>query len=123
MKVKLNTALSVSITEDLWSTKGFEPFLGATTTYISSNYEIETAVLAVDHFLHPHTALRIREKMMLVMDEFISSNMKHVVITTDSASNQKAAFPLEEESDADDTTDANEVDKGDIEQYVQVGII
>ncbi len=108
--------MTVSFTEDLWTSKTMQPFIGITAHYVSDAYTLEKAVLSVDPFPHPHTAALIRSKVDQAVRDFGGDAIGFPTVsllrmmTTDSASNQKKAFPLCA-SDGEDE-DGEEVDDG-----------
>lgn len=87
------TATSVSLTTDLWSSRAKHGYLGITATWITTDFKIRDVMLEMMYAPSPHTAKNIAE---LLYQCITSWNLEGWVTTiiTDNGSNMKAAFPF-----------------------------
>ena len=87
---ELNEAESVSLTADLWTANSHEGYLGVTASWMSSEFHLNEAVLALSRLPYPHTGQAIADRIKRI-GEFWSITHKIFTITTDGGSNMKSA--------------------------------
>lgn len=81
-------ASSVSLTCDLWTSRGKQGFLGVTCHFITPNFEMKEITLAIRYMPYPYTGEAIQQ----VLEEIISEwklQAKVFFCTTDNAANMK----------------------------------
>lgn len=95
---KLESAVSVALTFDLWSArKGSRSFGCITAHYISNDWEIENLILQFERLPYPHDGETIRAFIAKTIEENALQE-KIISITSDNASNNIAAFRLLDKS-------------------------
>jgi hypothetical protein len=90
LRHELNEAESVSLTADLWTAHSREGYLGVTASWITSDFHLNEAVLALSQLPYPHTGQAIADRIKRI-SEFWSIDRKIFTITTDGGSNMKSA--------------------------------
>ena len=76
----------ISLTLDIWTSNSDDPYIGVIAHFVNSNWKLESKVLSVCKFEHPHTGEAIGEKLISISNQYSIAN-KIVSITTDSAAN------------------------------------
>jgi zinc finger BED domain-containing protein 1 (E3 SUMO-protein ligase ZBED1) len=87
----------IAITIDGWTNINKLPFLGMTAHYRTSEWKINSIVLSIRHFPHPHTGQAISAAVLEVLDEY---DIRHRTrfMTSDNAQNMIVALEaLQEE--------------------------
>jgi hypothetical protein len=87
------TAATVSLTTDLWSSRAKHGYIGVTAAWITPNFQVKDVMLEIKYAPSSHTANLVAE----LLYECISSwdlNGRITAIITDNGSNMKAAFPI-----------------------------
>src|ERR1700722_19454500 len=87
------TAATVSLTTDLWSSRAKHGYIGVTAAWITSNFKVKDIMLEIKYAPSPHTADVVAE----LLYECISSwdlNGRVTAIITDNSLNIKAALPI-----------------------------
>lgn len=90
LRHELNEAESVSLTADLWTAHSREGYLGVTASWMTSDFQLNEAVLALSQLPYPHTGQAIADRIKRI-SEFWSIDKKIFTITTDGGSNMKSA--------------------------------
>ena len=87
------TATTVSLTIDLWSSRAKHGYLGVTATWITPDFKIKDVMLEIKYAPSPHTAKTIAE---LLYQCITSWNLKGrvIAIVSDNGANIKSAFPI-----------------------------
>lgn len=91
IKKKLEKVSSVATTVDIWSSKQHS-YLAVVITWLDAEFNRYLRLLACDPFANPHTGERIANFLDSVHMDFGLTARKLVGTTTDSASNNLAAF-------------------------------
>jgi len=93
MNLLNETATTVSLTIDLWSSRAKHGYLGVTATWITPDFKIKDVMLEIKYAPSPHTAKTIAE---LLYQCITSWNLKGrvIAIVTDNGANIKSAFPI-----------------------------
>ena len=81
----------VSITTDLWTSLGNVSYMTITAHYIGSDWKLQCRVLGTRVLGGKHTGVNIAKEVYSMAREFGIKNNHIVSITTDNASNMKAA--------------------------------
>lgn len=68
-KIKLE-AKNVSLTTDMWTSKGGQGYIGVTCSYIDFNFDLNEITLTVNHIRYSHTAQYIAESLEEVLEEW-----------------------------------------------------
>ena len=85
--VKLSTLkCKISLTADIWTSDSDDPYIGIIAHFINSDWKLQTRLLSISKFEHPHTGDAIADKLIAITNEFMITN-KIISITTDNASN------------------------------------
>lgn len=110
IKKLLEKVPSLATTVDIWSSKRYS-FLAVVVTWLDSDFNRYLRLLACEPFANPHSGERIAAVLNSVHTQFGLTSRKLVGTTTDSASNNLAAFekfglddmplPLDDEEDLD----------------------
>ena len=86
-------ALSLSWTTDMWTSIANEAYLTVFAHYISSEWKLQSYVLATSAFPERHTAAEIAHKLVDITDDYkITSKVLHVV--HDQGANMVAAIEI-----------------------------
>jgi hypothetical protein len=96
------TAATVSLTTDLWSSRAKHGYIGITAAWITPNFKVKDVMLEIKYAPSPHTANLVAE----LLYDCISSwdlNGRVTAIITDNGSNMKAAFPILTQKDQCET--------------------
>jgi hypothetical protein len=93
MNLLNETATTVSLTIDLWSSRAKHGYLGVTATWITPDFKIKDVMLEIKYAPSPHTAKTIAE---LLYQCITSWNLEGRVmaIVTDNGANIKSTFPI-----------------------------
>jgi zinc finger BED domain-containing protein 1 (E3 SUMO-protein ligase ZBED1) len=93
MNLLNETATTVSLTTDLWSSRAKHGYLGVTATWITPDFKIKDVMLEIKYAPSPHTAKTIAE---LLYQCITSWNLEGRVmaIVTDNGANIKSTFPI-----------------------------
>jgi hypothetical protein len=62
-------AKSVSLTTDMWTSRGGKGYIGITCSYIDSNFNLNEITLAINYVRYPHTAQNIAESLEEVLEK------------------------------------------------------
>lgn len=89
-KIKLE-AKNVSLTTDMWTSRGGQGYIGITCSYIDSNFNLNEITLTVNYVRYPHTAQHITESLEEILEKW-NLRDKVFTITTDNAANMKKAI-------------------------------
>ena len=87
------TAATVSLTTDLWSSRAKHGYIGITAAWITPDFKVKDVMLEIKYAPSPHTADVVAE----LLYECISNwdlDGRVTAIVTDNGSNMKAAFPI-----------------------------
>ena len=84
-------APSVSITHDAWTSINVQSYDTVTVHYISSAWDLKSAVLKTQHFLGSHTGENVANNLQQTADMW---KLKDIIAVTDNASNERKAFEL-----------------------------
>lgn len=90
VKDKLETAKSIAVTSDIWSSKS-RSFLGVTAHWLEQDLTRSSVVLALKRFPGTHSYDRIAKLLKEILVEYDIHN-KTVAVTTDNASNFVKVF-------------------------------
>jgi len=93
MNLLNETATTVSLTTDLWSSRAKHGYLGVTATWITPDFKIKDVMLEIKYVPSLHTAKTIAE---LFYQCITSWNLEGRVmaIVTDNGANIKSTFPI-----------------------------
>ncbi|CAB5181548.1 unnamed protein product [Rhizophagus irregularis] len=89
-KIKLE-AKNVSLTTDMWTSRGGQGYIGITCSYIDSNFNLNEITLTVNYVRYPHTAQHITESLEEILEKW-NLRDKVFTITMDNAANMKKAI-------------------------------
>lgn len=89
-KIKVE-AKNVSLTTDMWTSRGGQGYIGITCSYINSDFNLNEITLTVNYVQYPHTAQHITESLEAVLEKW-SLREKVFIITTDNAANMRKAI-------------------------------
>lgn len=101
LKIKLESADTMSLTLDLWSDRRMRSFLGVTIHLLSSDMSINSYLLDISYFTGKHTGDNIANHCLSVIDEFNIRN-KITFVVTDNEANMIKAFKSASELLGDD---------------------
>ncbi|EXX53697.1 hypothetical protein RirG_241570 [Rhizophagus irregularis DAOM 197198w] len=87
------TAESVSLTMDLWSSRAKHGYLGVTATWITPDFEIKDVMLENKYVPSPHSSDVITNKLYRCIKDW-NLEQRVTSITTDNGSNMVAMFRL-----------------------------
>jgi hypothetical protein len=87
------TCETASITTDLWTSRSNDGYIGVTLHWLSPDFEVYDAILAVEKIEYPHTGERIKEYLNAKVEEFELSG-KIVCAITDNGKNMKKAIRI-----------------------------
>lgn len=88
-----SSAVSVSMTIDLWTSRAKQGYISITASFISSDFKLYDILLDVKYLSYPHTAERIKDQINHLISEWNLTN-KVVAIATDNGSNMVKAVRL-----------------------------
>ncbi|CAB5386644.1 unnamed protein product [Rhizophagus irregularis] len=89
-KIKLE-AKNISLTTDMWTSRGGQGYIGITCSYVDSNFNLNEITLTVNYVRYPHTAQHITESLEEILEKW-NLRDKVFTITTDNAANMKKAI-------------------------------
>ena len=87
------TAATVSLTTDLWSSRAKHGYIGVTAAWITPNFKVKDVMLEIKYAPSPHTANVVAE-LLYECISILDLNGRVTAIITDNGSNMKAAFPI-----------------------------
>lgn len=88
-----SSAVNVSMTIDLWTSRAKQGYISITASFISSDFKLYDILLDVKYLSYPHTAERIKDQINHLISEWNLTN-KVVAIATDNGSNMVKAVRL-----------------------------
>lgn len=93
LKMDLAAAEYIALTTDGWTSRQTTSFLTVTCHYITSEWELRSAVLNTVHLKMDHSAQNLADELSLICNQWDISN-KIVAIVTDGANNIVAAVKV-----------------------------
>jgi hypothetical protein len=87
------TAITVSLTTNLWSSRAKHGYLGVTAAWITPDFNVKDIMLEIKYAPSPHTANAVAELLYECISSWDLSGRVTAIIT-DNSSNMKAAFPI-----------------------------
>ncbi|XP_032307129.1 E3 SUMO-protein ligase ZBED1-like [Drosophila ananassae] len=92
----LNSVDYLALTTDLWTSRANEGYITITCHFISSNFKLESAILATQHHLTPtnHTAANIADTIKSVLSDWSISEKVVCMVSDNDASMKKACESL-----------------------------
>ncbi|CAB4395500.1 unnamed protein product [Rhizophagus irregularis] len=92
-----DTAVTVHLTTDLWTSKSQHGYLGVTATWLTADFEFQEALLSCNHLPYPHTSEVICEELFQILESW---NLKSTAFTvaTDNGMNMVKAVRLLKEN-------------------------
>ncbi|CAB4383308.1 unnamed protein product [Rhizophagus irregularis] len=92
-----DTAVTVHLTTDLWTSKSRHGYLGVTATWLTADFEFQEALLSCNHLPYPHTGEVICEELFQILESW---NLKSTAFTvaTDNGMNMVKAVRLLKEN-------------------------
>ena len=77
-----NLSTKVSLTTDVWTSITNQGYLGVTIHYINDKWNMRHFLLYLIHFKHHYTDVRIKEKLLQLIDK-MTLNEKFLSLPTD----------------------------------------
>ena len=84
------TCETASITTDLWTARSNDGYIGVTLHWLTSDFEVRDAILAVERMEYPHMGERIKEYLNEKIKEFGLAGKIFCAITDNGANMKKA---------------------------------
>ena len=87
------TATTVSLTTNLWSSRAKHGYIGITTIWITPDFKVKDVMLEIKYAPSSHTANVVAELLYECISRW-DLNGRVITIVTDNGSNMKAAIPI-----------------------------
>ncbi|CAB4398706.1 unnamed protein product [Rhizophagus irregularis] len=91
-----DTAVTVHLTTDLWTSKSRHGYLSVTATWLTADFEFQEALLSCNHLPYPHTGEVICEELFQILESWNLKSTAFTVATDNGMNIVKAVRLLKE---------------------------